>query len=414
MKRNKTLWIINQYASSPDTGIGGRHYHLARELAQRGVKVYLIAAGFHHLLRQPRDMTEPYEVESDGNFNMVWIKTPTYTDAHSKKRVWNWFLFGWRLLRLKSIINDPPDFILISSPPLVSFLAAERLAKHYHSRLVFEVRDIWPLTLTVVGGLSSSHPLIRFMQWIEDRAYQKSDRVVSNLKYSVRHMQSRGMPSEKFAWVPNGFSLNEVQTLSPLSQECLAQLPESGFVVGYTGTIGVANALDILLLAAKYLTKYPDIKFVLVGAGKEKSRLEKLAQDEAIDNVVFIDAVTKTQVQSALKVFDACYIGWRDDSLYEFGIAANKIFDYLYSAKPIIHSFSGNGDLVQEYKAGITVPAEDHVAVSEAVLKLYKLKEEEREAMGQKGHESVIEHHEYGKLANQLKSVLFEEQHAGD
>lgn len=407
MMQKKTIWIINQYASTPETGIGGRHYHLARELAGNGIKVYLISAGFHHLLRQPNAMSKRIEVDTNGNLNIVRIRTPFYSDAHSKKRILNWFLFAWRLFGLRKFL-DRPDCILVSSPSLVSFIAAEKLAKHYQSRLVFEVRDIWPLTLIELGGYSVRHPFIRFMQWIESRAYQSSDQVISNLKFASTHMVSKGMPLNKFEWVPNGFSLSEVSNLSPLHQDVLTKLPEKQFIVGYTGTFGVANALDTLLLAAERLSEYLDIKFVLVGQGKEKERLMEFAKEHQLNNVVFIDAVMKTQVQTVLTHFDVCYIGWCNDSLYQFGIAANKIFDYLYAAKPIIHSFSGKGDLVQEYKAGFTVPAEDHVAVSEAVLKLYKLTEEERDSMGKNGHDSVIEHHEYGKLAHQLKSVLLE------
>lgn len=405
----RTVWIINQYASTPDTGIGGRHYHIARELASIGVKVYLIAASNHHLLITPKQLTSSIEMEASENLTIVRIQTPQYSDAHSKKRVWNWLLFALQVRKLKRLIPDSPDTIWVSSPPLLTFLAAERLATHFQSKLVFEVRDIWPQTLVEIGGFSPTHPFIRLMQWIEDRAYQKADKVVSNLRYSVEHMISRGMMPEKFTWVSNGFSLSEVQDEGGLNENALEALSTNSFVVGYAGTLGVANALETLLLAAELLKQYSDIKFALVGAGKEKIKLENFARDHDLNNVVFIDPVKKSQVQSVLKCFDVCYIGWRNDSLYRYGIAANKIFDYLYSAKPIIHSFSGNGDLVQDYKAGITVPAEDPVALSEAVLELYNLKEEERAVMGLRGHEAVKEHHEYGKLAGRLKAVLFEE-----
>ncbi|MDB9951860.1 hypothetical protein OAD57_00580 [Porticoccaceae bacterium] len=53
MTESKTYWLINQYASTPETGIGGRHYYLAKELANQGHTVYLIAAGYTHLLRTP-------------------------------------------------------------------------------------------------------------------------------------------------------------------------------------------------------------------------------------------------------------------------------------------------------------------------------------------------------------------------
>ena len=46
------IWLINQYSSTPATGMGGRHHYLARELAQQGHDVTLIAASWHHLLRE--------------------------------------------------------------------------------------------------------------------------------------------------------------------------------------------------------------------------------------------------------------------------------------------------------------------------------------------------------------------------
>ena len=56
------------------------------------------------------------------------------------------------------------------------------------------------------------------------------------------------------------------------------------------------------------------------------------------DNIIFVPSVSKSQVQSVISLFDVCYIGWRAKSLYEFGISPNKLFDYMYSSKPILHS----------------------------------------------------------------------------
>jgi hypothetical protein len=115
---------------------------------------------------------------------------------------------------------------------------AQYLAKKCKAKLVFEVRDIWPLTLTEIGGFSMKHPFILLLQWIEDRAYRYSDRVVSNLKNSVEHMIARGMEAEKLAWIPNGFSRDEFSLVKPLDADVLMKLPGNKFIVGYTGTFG--------------------------------------------------------------------------------------------------------------------------------------------------------------------------------
>jgi glycosyltransferase involved in cell wall biosynthesis len=405
----KVFWLINQYASTPETGIGGRHYSLARELAKQGHDVYLIAASYTHLLRKPPNISEAFSIQDTGNFKFVWVKLPNYSEAHSKQRVLNWFLFAWKLRKLPTIIPDKPHAILYSSPSLVGSLGAHWLADHFQVPLTFEVRDIWPLTLMEIGGYSPHHPLILFLQWVEDRAYRDSKRVVSNLKNAVNHMVSRGMDPLKFSWIPNGFSLNDLVNTQPLSVNVEAFIPRGKFIVGYTGTFGMANALDTLIEAADLLKSYPNIVFILVGEGSEKQRLLDLKKKKGLTNIIFIDSIPKVQIQSMLARFDVCYIGWRKKALYRFGIAANKIFEYFYSSKPIIHAYSGECDPVKEYKAGLIVPAENPKAIGEAILQIEALSPEERHKMGSNGHRYVVENHEYGTLARKLSKLLVEE-----
>lgn len=399
------IWIINQYASTPQTGMGGRHYYLAKELAIQGHKVHLIAAGFTHLLRQPPKLVQEYTVEPiEKDFNFVWIDMPKYSNAHDKKRILNWFLFAWKLLKLPKMIADKPDVILCSSPSLVSFLGAQKLSKKLKTKLAFEVRDIWPLTLIELGGYSHKHPFIKLLQWIEDRAYHNADIVLSNLPNAVEHMVSRGMNRDKFTWVPNGFDLDELQNAQPLNKEAKSALPADKFIVGYTGTLGVANALEYFIEAAKILKDRTDIVFVLVGGGKEKQNLVEKSKD--LSNIQFLDPIPKQQIQSMLAEFDVCYIGWKKEPIYRFGIAPNKLSEYMLSSKPIIHSYSGSSDFVKMANAGLSIPAQDSQAIVDAVLKLKSMTQSERNQMGENGKKFALENHDYSKLALKLFKAL--------
>ena len=388
--------------------MGGRHYNLARELAKQGYKVYLVAASYTHILREPPKVGHSYEVQTMEGFNFVWVKMPRYDNAHSKIRIFSWFWFAWKLRGLVSVIADKPDAILYSSPALVGFLGVKYLSNEYpDARLVFEVRDIWPLTLVELGGYSPKHPFIRLLQWIEDKAYRDSDRVVSNLQNAVEHMVSRGMDEAKFSWVPNGFSMDEVTQKQGLPEAVLSQLPKDKFVVGYTGTLGVANALDSLIEAAEKLKDQPAIAFVLVGAGKEKTRLEALVAKKKLTNVSFIDPIPKAQIQSMLAQFDVCFIGLTKDPLFRFGVSPNKLFDYLYSGSPILYAIeSGSYTPIIDAGAGFQITSEDSQAISEAVLQLYSIPKAGREIMGANGYRYVLANHEYGALAGKLSDVL--------
>lgn len=408
MTQKKTIWIINQYTSTPETGLGGRHYYFAKSLAQQGYEVYLVGAAFTHLLREPPVLHNNFKVEKVAeNFNFVWVKMPPYAEAHSKKRIANWFSFAWKITKLKDLLPKP-NVILYSSPSLVGYLGAEKLAKDLSVPLAFEVRDIWPLTLCEIGGYSESHPFIRLLQWIEDRAYKNADYVLSNLKNSYEHMQARGMKPEKFAWVPNGFLKEEVEGATALEQQTLDQLPKDKFIVGYAGTLGIANALDSFIKAASQLKEYPDIAFVLVGQGKLKSALQKQVTDLNLNNVYFVDPIPKKQVQSLLRLFDVCYIGLTKDPLFRFGVSPNKLFDYLYAGKPILYAIdSGHYTPVADANAGIQVEPENDQQIVQAVLKFYQMAPEERRVIGDNGHQEAIHSYEYGSLTQKLASILF-------
>lgn len=400
--------LINQYASTPATGIGGRHHCIARELARMGHEVTLVAARRHHLLREGVDTDAlPAEEQIDG-YRFLRIDVPEYAHAQDKRRMLAWLAFAARIPGLRKRLGYKPDAVLYSSLSLLGYLGAERLARACRARLVFEVRDIWPLTLVEIGGYDPGHPFIHLLQWIEKRAYAKSDRVVSNLEGAVEHMASLGMDQDKFTWVANGIALEEVQNPEALSAEVAARIPTEGLRIAYTGTLGTANALDTLIEAAALLRDLPDVSILLVGQGRAQSDLEAQCKALELRNVHFVGPVAKAQVHSVLAACDACYVGWLRSPLYRWGIAANKLPEYMYSGKPIIHSYSGGYDPVAKFNAGITVPAGSPKAIADAIRELRAMPEAERRRLGENGLHAAQEHYNYAKLAKRLEDVLNE------
>ena len=404
----KNIWIINQYGSTPDTGIGGRHFYLAQELINLGYSVTLITASYHHLLKAPIDVSSNYTTIQISGVKNVLIKMPYYEHAHSKKRIINWFNFANKLRGLKHYLTDRPDAILYTSPSLVGYLGAESLAKYYKVPLNFEVRDIWPLTLCQLGGFSTKHPFIKLLQSIEDRAYKNADHLISNLKYLDRHIQSRGFSSNNFHWIPNGYSQSEVDQKTPLDDLVKQQLPRDRFIVGYTGTLGVANCLDTLIDAAQQLNDQPGIAFVIVGQGKEKKHLQAKVKQLGINNITFIDAIPKIQIQSMLAEFNVCFIGLTKDDLFHYGVSPNKLFDYFCSGKPIIYAIdSGAYRPVSDAKAGLQIEPESVSELVSAIQTLYNMDRQELNRMGQNGQEIAKKHYEYQSLAKKLEDIIF-------
>jgi glycosyltransferase involved in cell wall biosynthesis len=394
----RTIWIINQYAGSPGHGMEMRHYYLAKELVKNGNKVCIISGSYSHLYRVQPDVSGNYTFENIDGIDYCWVKVPAYKRSVSAARIFNMlrFMFMLRNLPVRDIAK--PDAIVVSSPSLFPIVRAKKWAKKLNARLLFEVRDIWPLTLQELGSLSSSHPLVRFMQWFEIYAYRNADKVISLLPNAKEHMMAHGMREDKFIVIPNG--IDEAVGNDPLPAAITDMLPANKFIAGYAGTWGVANSLDTFVKAAQLLKEDSSIHFVLVGGGDMEQQLKEMARD--MDNITFIPAIKKTQVQAMLSRFDVCYIGLKRESLFRFGVSPNKLFDYMYAAKPIVYAIDSGNMPVDEAQCGISVTAEAPAAVARAVKQLAGLSNEEREKMGANGRAYILKNHTYELLAKRL------------
>jgi glycosyltransferase involved in cell wall biosynthesis len=406
MTIGKTFYIINQYASTPETGTAVRHYNLAKELAKMGHKVYLIAASYNHLLLTPPYLKDDYRIDDISGFKFVWIRMPRYAYSHSKIRVLNWFIFAWKILKLSKIISDKANTIIYSSPSLVPFLGAYLLARKLNSKLVWDIRDLWPLTLIELGKISKLHPFILFLQWLENFACRKSDFIISNLPMVYNYLLKKGVKKSSFSWIPNGLSIENYRKKNFLNLKTKKQLPLKKFIIGYAGSLGISNAPKPLLDAVLLTRNDKNIHYVLVGNGGLRKTIEEFILNNKLTNITLLNAIPKNEIPSLLKYFDICYAGFNKSSLYKYGTALNKLPEYFMSGKPILFSINSPYKPVNKAKAGFTVPAEDTKAIVRAIYKLKKMSLIKRRQLGKNGQNYAIKNFDYVKIAKNLEKVL--------
>ncbi|SHI75659.1 Glycosyltransferase involved in cell wall bisynthesis [Malonomonas rubra DSM 5091] len=399
------------FAGSPEHGMVYGHYYLAREWVRMGHEVTIVAASYAHTrFRQPTVTGAVSEKFIDG-IRYLWVSCPEYAPSGQVGRVKNILTFVARTFGDRLPITDA-DVVISSSHYPFAIFPARKWAKRFGARLVFEVRDIWPLTLIELGGASSTHPFIRLMQWSEDYAYRVADKVVSVLPHADRHMLAHGMRAEKFLYIPNGADL-ECKDRQPLPADYLAtirQLKEDGhFLLGYAGRMGLANAMHHLLKALA-LPGGKRVHALLLGEGYELENLKRQAEELGLqDRVHFLPFVPKAQVESFLLEMDALYVGFLKQPLYRFGTSVTKMNDYMLAAKPIICAIDAEVEGVEEAGAGIICPAEESQAIAAAIDRMSQLTDEERHRMGQAGRNWVVAHRDYRVLAERFLAGVGEE-----
>ena len=404
---------INHYAGSIYHGMEYRPYYLAREWVKAGHKVTIVAGNLSHIRNKNIAIADgaDYLRENIDGINYIWCKTTPYGE-NGLKRVINIFSFLKKVKQLKAefVKQFKPDLVIASSTYPFDTLIANSIARAAGAKFVYEVHDLWPLTPMEVGGMSRWHPFIMAMQWAENFGYKHADKVVSLLPKAEEYMQLHGMSSDKFSYISNGVAvndwLNSQQSIPDEHLKLFNQLrAQDKFVLAYAGGMGDANALDYLLDACKSID--PRVALLLVGDGPNKARLIERVQQENLQNVHFMPAIGKMQIPAFLNACDALYIGWNNLPIYRFGICPNKLFDYMLSAKPIIHSVTAGNDLVTEADCGYSVAAEDVSAIAAAINRVSQLSQVERDELGASGKSYVLQQHDYAILAQRFLASVF-------
>ena len=401
------ILVLNHYAGSPALGMEFRPYYLAREWVRAGHRVMIVAADRSHVrARQPAAGDELID-----GIAYRWLATPAYR-GNGRGRVWN----IWRFLaqvwgQAAELVREfKPDAVIASSTYPMDIWVARRIARLAGATLVYEVHDLWPLSPIELSGMSPRHPFIRLCQAAENTAYRDADVVVSMLPKVQGHMAEHGLDLAKLHIVPNGISLEEWQGDGPALREDVAaviatQRAAGRVVVGYAGAMGLPNALDVLLDAAALL-KREAMAVVMVGDGHERARLARRVHDEGLTHVTLLPPIPKAQIPALLAQFDIAYIGWQRVPIYRFGIAPNKLMDYMMAGCAVLHSVEAGNDPVAESGCGLTVAPESAQAVVGGLRQLAALPAAARRALGQRGRAFVLAHHAYPVLAQRFIQAL--------
>ena len=408
------LLLVNHYAGSPALGMEYRPYYLAREWVRAGHRVQIVAASFSHVRNiqpeLPNGGRRTAEEVVDG-VSYRWLLAPPYkgNGVGRLKNIWAFLSLLW--LESHRIVGQfKPDAVVASSTYPMDIWIARRLARIANAALVYEVHDLWPASPMELSGMSKWHPFILLCQKAENDAYRDADVVVSMLPNVAVHMASHGLDLRKLHIVPNGVAHDEwLGQQTPLASDLAARLGAlkalGHRIVGYAGSHGLPNALDFLIDAAALLRDRP-ISFVLVGDGHEKARLERRVRDERLDHVVMLPPIPKAQIPALLNTFDVAYIGWQRAPIYRFGIAPNKLMDYMMAGCTVLHSVEAGNDPVAEAGCGLTVAPESATEVADGVRSLLALSPAERTVMGERGRDFVLAHHTYAVLAKRFTDAV--------
>jgi glycosyltransferase involved in cell wall biosynthesis len=274
------------------------------------------------------------------------------------------FLASLFVRRVDGVVGTSPQFFTVCATYVASLF--KRVP------WVFELRDIWPESIRVVGAIKQSK-VLDLLERIELFLYLKANAIVSVTHAFRTSLIQRGVNGDKIHVVTNGVDIDRYfpreKDTSLVQQYCL----QDKFVAGYIGTHGLAHALDTVLDAAKALKAAPDgerFRFILLGDGANKARLRQRAQDEGLNTVIFVDSVSKEQVVRFWSLLDVSIIHLKRDELFR-SVIPSKLFECMGMAIPVLHGVQGeSAGIVEREGVGLLFEPENPSALIEGLRRL--------------------------------------------
>lgn len=292
------------------------------------------------------------------------------------------------------------DVIVATSPQFFTALSGRTLHFFKRKPWIMEVRDLWPDSIKSVGAMKEGM-VLRYFSKEEKWCYKSATKIVVVTDTFKKIIAEKGISEEKISVVKNGANLELFKPREKSSELVKKYGLEGKIVLGYVGTIGMAHKLDFLIDCVKEL---PACKLMILGAGAEKEMLVKKVADEKVDNVFFVDPVSKDKVADYVALQDLALVNLRRDPLFTT-VIPSKIFETSAMHVPIMLGVDGEARaLVEEYGAGLFYEPENK---EDFLAKLNRLiSDKELYAACQQGCDRLANDYDRKKLAQKMLDVI--------
>ena len=350
-----------------------RTYEHAREWVKLGhdVTVITCAPNFPEGVLFDGYKNKWYQREVMEGIDVVRVKTYITANEGFVKRILDYISFGV-MGGIAGLFQTRPDVIVSTSPQFFCACGAWVLSVVRWKPWVFELRDIWPASITAVGAMEKS-TIIRVLEKLEMFLYRRADRIVAVTNSFKTELIERGIDGDKIDVVINGVDLSKYSPVDTKDPALADQYGLAGkFVVGYIGTHGMAHALDKVLDAAALLQDNDDVRFLFAGGGAERASLERLAAERGLSNVVMMPRQPKEAMPAVWSLCDISLISLRDTPLFT-KVIPSKIFESMGMGLPMVIACPAGEatDIIADTSSGVMVEPENPEALANCIAGLY-------------------------------------------
>lgn len=289
--------------------------------------------------------------------------------------------------------------------PMTQALLGIWYAKRRKIESILYVMDLWPESIELATG-KKNDKVFKIIDKMVNYIYKNTDKILTSSESFKQDIIEKGHPSEKIEFWPQYAEEFYNSDNEPVEIENAV----NKFKIIFTGNIGYAQGLEILIGTAKILKeKKENIIFYLVGDGRAKEELRKRIKENKLEEVIkLIDKKPAKEIPSYISACDATFISLKSNSISEKILPA-KLQSYLASGKPIIGCAKGEIEkIINDSKSGVCCIEENEKKLAEKIIELKNKSKEELEKYGRNARDYYEKNYEKKYLLNKIDSILEE------
>lgn len=308
---------------------------------------------------------------------------------------------------VENTLQEPFDVIIVHSPPLPLALAASKLAHHYNARFVANIHDIFPQNgIDLVPFWQK--PLIQIaFGWMERLVYKKADIiVVPSENHALYLKKNRGVPPTKITVIPHWIDTKPFDSATAGDRFRKMWDLNKKFIFFFGGVIGPSQGLELVINATKSFAQMPEVKFLFVGDGTARPKLEAIVRERGLQNVLFKPFVSSREYPELVKEMDVGVVTLTSKNTTPAVPA--KLMGYMAGSLPVVLAVHKESDairIVKDAKCGFTAISNNAEAVSAAFQAAYGARAS-LETLGENGRRYLDKHFKKEKLMAEWDRVL--------
>ncbi len=395
-------FLSEQYI--PDLGSSAQLFgELAHELARNGIAVHVRTLQPGYVQNAPRAAWH----ERTNNVEVRRLPRLPFARTNRKGEAlnWIWATVGLTLHALRLPRRMP--LLIGTNPPMLHVVGA--LMKVLKGqRFIALFYDLHPELSCAVGVLRKGSLIDRVWRRLNTWILQHADVALSLGPYMEQTIKTRNAQAQTMI-IHNWCDAKTVRCMPKTESRFATEHGlQDKFVVLFSGNMGWRQRLEILLEVAEKVQE-TSIRFVFIGEGAKKAKLQETAQQRGLQNVLFFPYQPRELMEHSLAAADISVVS-QEREVIGFGVPS-KIYTYMASGRPML-GLAGQSceviDMINEYQCGWTFDEDHDAEAIAAKLRGLLQAREQCAAAGQRARRAFEEHFSLEVIAQQYAEVIRE------